>query len=79
MSVEVKYRTSATANGGRDGHARTEDGTLDLVFVTPRELGEAGSKRTNPEDVQLLVESAHQTCPYSNATRGDIDVPLTVP
>lgn len=78
MSVDVKYRPSATANGGRDGHARTEDGTLDLVLVTPKELGEAGSKRTNPKDVQLLVEFAHQTCPYSNATRGNIDVPLTV-
>jgi Ohr subfamily peroxiredoxin len=25
-----------------------------------------------------LVESAHQVCPYSNATRGNIDVALTV-
>ena len=27
---------------------------------------------------QKLVEQAHQVCPYSNATRGNIDVVLTV-
>jgi organic hydroperoxide reductase OsmC/OhrA len=25
---------------------------------------------------QSLVEAAHQVCPYSNATRGNIDVTL---
>ncbi len=25
-----------------------------------------------------LVEKAHQVCPYSNATRGNIDVALSV-
>ena len=28
--------------------------------------------------VQALVDTAHQVCPYSNATRGNIDVTLTV-
>ena len=28
--------------------------------------------------VEKLVEQAHQVCPYSNATRGNIDVTLTV-
>ncbi|TDB76107.1 organic hydroperoxide resistance protein [Micromonospora sp. KC723] len=27
---------------------------------------------------EQLVEAAHQVCPYSNATRGNIDVALTV-
>jgi osmotically inducible protein OsmC len=27
---------------------------------------------------QALVEAAHQVCPYSNATRGNMDVTLTV-
>ena len=32
-----------------------------------------------PREVALaLVEKAHQTCPYSNATRGNIDVALTL-
>lgn len=30
------------------------------------------------EQVQALVEQAHQVCPYSNATRGNIDVSLRV-
>ncbi len=30
------------------------------------------------ETAQGLVEQAHQVCPYSNATRGNIDVTLTV-
>ena len=32
-----------------------------------------------PKDqVQKIVEAAHQVCPYSNATRGNIDVTLNV-
>jgi Ohr subfamily peroxiredoxin len=27
--------------------------------------------------VQKLIEEAHQVCPYSNATRGNIEVTLT--
>jgi Ohr subfamily peroxiredoxin len=27
---------------------------------------------------QQLVDAAHQVCPYSNATRGNIDVTLTL-
>ena len=30
------------------------------------------------EQVQMLVEAAHQVCPYSNATRGNVDVTLRV-
>ena len=30
------------------------------------------------DSAQLLTEKAHQVCPYSNATRGNIDVTLTV-
>ena len=29
------------------------------------------------ERTQALIEKAHQVCPYSNATRGNIDVVLT--
>ena len=29
-------------------------------------------------DAEALVAAAHQVCPYSNATRGNIDVRLTV-
>jgi osmotically inducible protein OsmC len=30
------------------------------------------------DKVQAIIDSAHQICPYSNATRGNIDVTLTV-
>jgi Ohr subfamily peroxiredoxin len=140
MSVDVKYTTSATAVGGRDGRARSEDGVLEVKLATPKELGGAGGEGSNPEqlfaagysacfigalkvaglqlklkvpaetavtatigigprseggfgitadlrielpgleraDAEKLVETAHQICPYSNATRGNVDVGLTV-
>jgi osmotically inducible protein OsmC len=140
MSVNVLYKTSAKATGGRDGHAATLDGTLDVKLTTQKELGGAGGEGNNPEqlfaagyaacfigamkfvasqggpkvpsdvavtatvgigprseggfglDVELavslpglardeaktLVEQAHQICPYSNATRSNIDVRSTI-
>ena len=140
MSVDVKYTTSATATGGRDGRASTKDGSLDVKLATPKELGGGGGQGNNPEqlfaagysacflgamkfvssqggpkvpndatvtatvgigprseggfgittqlDVSLpgldkeqareLVEKAHQVCPYSNATRNNVDVKLNV-
>ncbi len=32
----------------------------------------------DPEQAARLVAAAHQVCPYSNATRGNIEVKLTV-
>ncbi|NOG69450.1 organic hydroperoxide resistance protein [Roseicella sp. DB1501] len=51
MPVDVKYRTSATATGGRDGSARTEDGSLELRLATPKELGGGGGPGNNPEQL----------------------------
>jgi lipoyl-dependent peroxiredoxin len=31
----------------------------------------------NPEQAVALVKAAHEVCPYSNATRGNIDIELT--
>ena len=138
MSIEqVLYRASAEATGGRDGRAISSDGVLDVELTTPQELGGAGGKGTNPEqlfaagysacfigamkfvagrdkldmpddasiegvvgigeitggfgiEVELrislpgmddaqakqLIDEAHKVCPYSNATRGNIDVTL---
>jgi Ohr subfamily peroxiredoxin len=33
---------------------------------------------SDPEAAQNLVRTAHKVCPYSNATRGNIDVTFTV-
>jgi len=32
----------------------------------------------NPSEAKALVDKAHKACPYSNATRGNIDVRLTI-
>ena len=49
---------------------RSEGGfgiTADLTISLP------GLDRT---DAQKLVDAAHQVCPYSNATRGNVNVGL---
>jgi osmotically inducible protein OsmC len=51
MSVNVLYRTTAAATGGRDGHAATKDGTFDVKLATPKELGGAGNPGNNPEQL----------------------------
>ena len=51
MGVDVKYTTSATANGGRDGRSATEDGSLDVKLATPKELGGGGGPGNNPEQL----------------------------
>ena len=140
MPTNVLYSTTARADGGRDGHAATLDGSLDVRLTTPKELGGAGGTGNNPEQLfaagyaacfigamkfvssqggpkvpadanvtatvgigprseggfgleialavalpgldrdqaETLVHKAHEVCPYSNATRGNIDVKLSV-
>jgi lipoyl-dependent peroxiredoxin len=58
MSVNVLYRTTATATGGRDGHAVTKDGTFDVRLATPKELGGAGNPGNNPEQLFAAGYSA---------------------
>jgi osmotically inducible protein OsmC len=137
--MKTLYTAEALTTGdGRDGHARSADGRLDLQLAIPKEMGGSGDG-TNPEQLfaigyaacfhsalrlvgrqekadvsdsavgsrvsigtldnggfglaveleitlpnvdhataQALTEKAHQVCPYSNATRGNIDVTLVV-
>ncbi len=137
--MNVLYTAIAHATGdGRNGHARSEDGLLDLDLRIPTEMGGAGGA-ANPEllfaagyaacfhsalkvvagrekadvtgsevsasvgigtlgnggfglsveldvhipglgrpEAEALVAKAHEVCPYSNATRGNIPVTLTV-
>ena len=58
MSVNVLYRTSATAYGGRDGRAIIEDGSLEIDLATPKELGGAGGVGNNPEQLFAAGYSA---------------------
>ncbi|MBL0886965.1 organic hydroperoxide resistance protein [Myceligenerans indicum] len=133
------YTASAIATGdGRDGHAVTSDGLLDVDLAIQKELGGAGGK-TNPEQLfaagwaacfhsalkavarqekagisdtavtaevgigpnavggfaleavltveiggvdqptaERLVAAAHEVCPYSNATRGNVPTEIKV-
>ena len=59
MPVHVLYATKVTATGGRDGHVAAEDGSLDLMLTTPKELGGAGGSGNNPEQ---LFAAAYAAC-----------------
>jgi lipoyl-dependent peroxiredoxin len=135
--MKTLYTAVATVHGGREGHARSDDGALDLDLRMPKALGGPGGPGSNPEqlfaagyaacfesalrlvarqqkkplrdarvtahvslnaddagkyalgvelrghvdgvsveEASLLMKAAHQVCPYSNATRGNIDVKL---
>lgn len=135
---KVAYTAHTHTTGGREGHAVSDDGLLDVKLSPPKAMGGAGNA-TNPEQLfaagysacfmgalkhvagmkkvaipadasiaasvdigpipagfgiavrlaislpsldravaQDLVDTAHQVCPYSNATRGNIDVELTL-
>ena len=135
----VLYQAQVTATGGRAGRAVSSDGVLDVPLTTPRALGGAGGRGTNPEQLfaaayaasflraiqyvaardtlaippeswvegtvgigaipqgfglevelrmalpglsdraaEALVNTAHEVCPYANATRGNIAVRLVL-
>jgi len=58
MSVNVLYRTSASATGGRDGRAALADGSLEFKLATPKELGGGGGPGNNPEQLFAAGYSA---------------------
>jgi Ohr subfamily peroxiredoxin len=132
------YTATATSVGGREGHVKSDDGTLDLKLAVPKGLGGPGGAGSNPEQLfaaaysacfagalglvarnqgvkpgphtltakvhigkdatsfglavemhgrfealpreqaEALMKAAHEVCPYSKATRGNIDVKLVV-
>lgn len=137
--TKILYTAQATAEGGRDGRARTNDGRLEIDLDVPAEMGGSGGAGTNPEQLLAagwaacfqtvliaiasgrkldltgsqvtarvglgpksggglgltaaldldapgigsaesveLMERTHELCPFSRATRGNIDVTLTV-
>lgn len=51
--------------------------TEDRRFVLAVVLDVTLPSIEDPEQAAALVEAAHQVCPYSNATRGNIDVTLS--
>lgn len=58
MSIEkVVYRAHASATGGRDGRATSDDGVLDVKLGVPKEMGGMGGG-TNPEQLFAAGYSA---------------------
>jgi osmotically inducible protein OsmC len=51
--------------------------TEERGFTVAVELDVSLAGVEDPEKAVALVAGAHQVCPYSNATRGNIDVTLT--
>jgi lipoyl-dependent peroxiredoxin len=77
---------SALGVVARRGHVEPGDVTIDCA-VSLLPTGDGGFKLSVTLDVSLpavtdtetaadLVRQAHEVCPYSNATRGNIDVEL---
>ncbi len=51
MPESIAYTASATATGdGRNGHAATSDGAVDVEMIVPKEMGGAGGG-VNPEQL----------------------------
>ena len=135
-TIDPKYVTTVTVTGGREGHAVSDDGVLDVQLRRPRVNGV--NDGTNPEQLfaaawggcyqsalmavargtgddvsastvtvevaqgpdrdggyglaakitvdipgmdqqkaQQLADAAHELCPYSRVTRGNIEVDVT--
>jgi len=48
---EVAYTAKATATGGREGVAKSDDARLDIKLSTPKALGGDDGQGTNPEQL----------------------------
>lgn len=68
-----KVKTGETTVTAKVGIGQLENGGFGLEV----EL-HANIPGVSIEEAQQLIEKAHQVCPYSNATRGNIEVKLTV-
>src|SRR4051812_50122225 len=62
----ILYTAEATVAGGREGHARTSDGRLDVDLDVPSEMGGAGGPGTNPEQ---LFAAGYAACFQSSMAR----------
>lgn len=70
---QEKVEAGETTVTGKVGIGQNESGGFGLAV----ELN-VNVPNVSQEQAQQLVEKAHQICPYSNATRGNIEVKLVV-
>ena len=62
--MDIHYTAEATSSGGREGHVRASDGSIDLALSMPKELGGSGrAGATNPES---LFAAGYAAC-FENA------------
>jgi osmotically inducible protein OsmC len=73
VARQRKIKVEGSSVGARVSIDPTEDGgfalAVELEVVVPE---------LDHETAQSLADAAHQVCPYSNATRGNIPVTVTV-
>jgi osmotically inducible protein OsmC len=59
MKIEkILYAAEVTSTSGRDGHARSSDGVLDVKLSIPKAMGGPGGDGTNPEQLFAAGYSA---------------------
>ncbi len=68
-----KIKTGETSVNAKVSIGQIESGGFGLAVELAVNVPEASL-----EQAQKLADQAHQVCPYSNATRGNIEVKLTV-
>ena len=68
-----KADTTDSAVGARVSIGSNDNGGFQLAVVL-----EVSIPNVSLDQAQELADAAHQVCPYSNATRGNIDVQVTV-
>jgi osmotically inducible protein OsmC len=73
VARQQKADVSDSAVGARVTLGSAEDGAFGLAVELEITL-----PGVDHSTAQQLAEAAHQVCPYSNATRGNIEVTLTV-
>lgn len=69
---QAKIKTGITSVTAKVGIGQIENGGFGLEAEI-----HANIPGITIEEAQQLVEKAHQVCPYSNATRGNIEVKIT--
>ena len=65
MTTKIIYTAEATATGGREGHVRSADGSIDLQLAVPKEMGGPGGRMANPE---ILFAAGYAAC-FEGAVR----------
>jgi len=87
MGIKPHFTATATATGGWNGHAAKNAAVTCSVTIGTRDAGGFGlavklqvvDRELPQAKLEALAREAHERiCPYSHATRGDVQVHLMV-